>query len=85
LSFTFQFRWLPVGELELARAAGLLDLHSVLKGMHPLDILRIVRIDQDADRRDGIACADLVFGESLTAGPIHDVEHVMILIDDDHP
>ncbi len=52
--------------------------------MHLRNILRIVRIDQDADCRQSVACADLLPGEGVAARPIDDREHVMILIDHDH-
>ena len=74
----------PVRHLEFAGTARLLDFDRILQGVDLRDVLRIVRIDQDADRRHGVARADLRFGEGVTAGPINDREHVMILVDHDH-
>ena len=60
----------PVCHLVFARAARLLDLDRILQGVDLRCVLWIVRVGQDADRRRDVACTDVRFAESMTAGPI---------------
>ena len=51
----FWLACIPIRNLELARSARLIDLDRVLERMDGLEVLRVVRIDQRANRDDDVA------------------------------
>ena len=63
--------------LEGARAARLLDLDQVLQGMHRVEILRVVGIDECAKGHDEVARSDALPRECMAARAIEDARRVL--------
>ena len=71
----------PVGQFDPAGAARLVNLGRALEFVSFLEIFRIGWIDERADRREGIACADLVARVGVTPRAVRDVHDVVVLVD----
>ncbi len=52
--------------------------------MNLLDVLGIVRVNQCAHGDKHVACADILFRQSMCAGAIEDRWHIVILVDHLH-
>ena len=77
-------RRVPVGDGKRARAARLLDPDRILERANGVDVLRTVGVYEDAHRRQRIARADRLPAQRRGAGPVDDLDRVVVLIDDLH-
>src|SRR5882724_9953448 len=76
-------RRVPTGDLEAA-GTRLLDLDRILQGVDLVEVLRVRRVDERADRDRDIARADLLLVERIGTRAIDHFGHVVVLIDHLH-
>ena len=77
-------RSVPIRNLERSRPAGLADLDRVLQRADGFDVLRIVRVDENAHRDDDVSGANPVLAQRMDAGAVDDLGRVLVFVDHLH-
>jgi hypothetical protein len=77
--------WLEASQFGILNApGGLADLDRVLQRADGFDVLRIVRVDENAHRDDDVSDANPVLAQRMDAGAVDDLGRVLVFVDHLH-